>query len=46
MWDRTGAALQAKYSIANRFGRARISNDVSPEPYLTAPHSGTFPMLI
>ena len=46
VWDRTGAALQAKYSIANRFGRARISNDVSPEPYLTAPHSREIPYLI
>ena len=30
MWDYTGARLQLRYSVVNRFGEARILYDVNP----------------
>lgn len=47
VWDHTGAALQARYSIATRFGTARIDNgDVNPTPFFNGPHAREFLYLI
>lgn len=39
VWDHTGANLQAKYSIANRFGVARVASGIDPTAFFNSPHS-------
>jgi hypothetical protein len=42
VYDHTGARLQARYSLATRFGDARVSNEVNPTDFLNAPSSHEF----
>ena len=47
VFDHTGAALQARYSIATRFGTARIDNgDVNPTGFFNNPYASEFLYLI
>jgi len=42
VYDHTGAALQARYSVATRLGDARVSEGPNPTAYLNVPHSQEF----
>lgn len=42
VYDHTGAALQARYSIATRFGEAWVDEHVNPTRYLGRPLGRTF----
>ena len=46
VYDPTGVTLQARYSIANRFGDAWVEEELNPSDYLGRPGAMTFPYTI
>lgn len=43
VYDPTGVTLQARYSVANRFGDAWVEEELNPSDYLGRPGAMTFP---
>ena len=46
VYNHTGTAFQARYSVATRFGEAWVDEELNPTEYLARPRGRTFPYTI